>query len=441
MVKAEVAIRDRVATKAGSYIYNELVNGKSIRQAVEDFKDYLKNAYPFLCYICCCEHDHDPKCPWKLKKESSNISWEQVDLFDKAHNLHAKTCDCPDNERRRHLAKKCNWYKDVFLMSLDSDLDSMKELWEERGYKREDMSCCCMPHLSHWETDKIKLILNNDNPAFGDFVIFPLDDPTRPEGTVDLGESKFSHRLTFNEVQLLGQNKLINEMLVKFSQGIKVIYMYGAKSSGKSTIGNFLLNYVESRKNTVVPKMKNLADQCPRSDVWPLFTEMKRSCDDSTKEYFFLLDNTDKILEERWDAFHKELLEFIHKRNFFFIVTYSKQNLTSKLNSSLLNNKEACLPVTPISNSMAAKFILFDSTRVQKLPLEKRNPDNFMTVLPEKFYPMQDVLALCNAIEESDRIKLEQLAEDVFSKSKKEKDGIDESRPTEIKEELKQCLK
>lgn len=78
VVRAEVGIRDRVATKAGSYIYNELVNGKSIRQAVEDFKDFLKNTYPHLCYICCCEHEHDPKCPWKLKKESANLSWEQV---------------------------------------------------------------------------------------------------------------------------------------------------------------------------------------------------------------------------------------------------------------------------------------------------------------------------------------------------------------------------
>lgn len=324
-------------------------------------------------------------------------------------------------------------------MSIDSDLDSLKELWEERGYKREDMSCCCMPHTSHWETDKIKLILQDNNPEFGDKQIFPPEDLSRPEGTVDLGESKFSHRLTFNEVQLLGQNKLINEMLIKFNQGIKVIYMYGAKSSGKSTIGNFLLNYVEARKNTIIPKMKNLADQCPRSDVWPLFTEMKRSCDDPTKEYYFLLDNTDKILEERWEAFHKELLEFIHKRNFFFLVTYSKQNLTSKLNSSLLNNKEACLPVSPISNTIAAKFILSSSVRAQKLPLDKRNPDNLMVVLPEKFYPMQDVLALSNAIEETDRVKLEDLAESVLKQ--KESDGIDESRPTEIKEELKQCLK
>ena len=82
VVKAEVAIRDSVATKAGSYIYNELVNGKSIQQAVDDFKDYLKHTFPYLCYICCCEHDHDPECPWKQKKNSAHLSWEQVDLGD-----------------------------------------------------------------------------------------------------------------------------------------------------------------------------------------------------------------------------------------------------------------------------------------------------------------------------------------------------------------------
>lgn len=342
------------------------------------------------------------------------------------------------NEKRGHVPKKCGWFKDVFLPSIDSDLESIKELWDRRELpKRHDMSCCCKPHMSHWESDKIKLILRDDNPAFGDNIIFPLEDPTRTSGVIDLGDSKFSYRLTLDDVQLMGQNKLINEMLVKYSQGIKVIYMYGAKTSGKTTIGQFLLNYLESRKNTVVPKMKNLADQCPRSDVWPLFTEMKRSCDDPNKEYYFLLDNTDKILEERWDAFHKELLEFVHKRNFYFLVTYSNQNLTSKLNSSLMNNREACLPVSPIPNMVAAKFIL--SVCSSKLPLEKRNPDNFVTVLPEKFYPMQDILSLRNAIEESNQVKLEDLVVEVFAK--KENDGIDESRPTEIKEELKQCLK
>lgn len=78
VVRAEVAIRDSVATMAGPYIYNELVNGKSILKAFEDFKNYLKDANPHLCYICCCEHDHDPECPWILKKESSGLTWEQV---------------------------------------------------------------------------------------------------------------------------------------------------------------------------------------------------------------------------------------------------------------------------------------------------------------------------------------------------------------------------
>lgn len=348
-------------------------------------------------------------------------------------------CSCQSDPKRKHNKRLCKWYEKTFLPSIDTDLSSMEDFWKNRDRKRKDESCCCRPDLSHWETDKIKLILKDNDPKYGDAVIFPEDDMMRQDGTIYLGDSKFSHKLTFTDVHLLGQNKLINELLVKFSQGIKVIYMYGAKNSGKSTIGQFLLNYLESRKKSSVPKIKNLAGQCPRSDVWPLFTEMKRNCDDPHKDYIFLLDNADKILEERWEAFHKELCEFIHKRNFFFIVTYSKQQLTSKLNSSLLNNKEACLPVAPIANTIAAKFILSNELWSQKLPLDKRNPDNLLTVLPDKFYPMQDILRFCNMIEEAKDVKIDDLADTALSK--KATEGIDESRPAEIKEELKQCLK
>jgi hypothetical protein len=227
----------------------------------------------------------------------------------------------------------------------------------------------------------------------------------------------------------------------KFNQGIKVIYLYGARLSGKTTIGTFLLNYVEARNNLVVPKIKNLADQCPRSDVWPLFTEMKRSCTDVGKEYYFLLDNTDKILEERWEAFHKELGEFIQKRNFYFIVTHSSDTLQSKLNSSLLHNKEVCIGVSAVSKKHAVNFVLKNPSCLQKFPLTKRNPDALVAELEKEAYHMQDVLALCNAIE-----KLKNETPDINALMKKVIEarpatGINQSSPTDIIEELKECLK
>lgn len=341
----------------------------------------------------------------------------------------------------RSHEKRCEWYDGVFLASCDSYLGEVEAIWAKNNYKREDQSCCCRPHIKHWEPDKIKLIYRDNDPQFGNAVIFPLDDMTRPSGPVDFGDSKFSHRLTHNEVQLLGQNRLINEIITKFNQGIKVIYLYGARNSGKTTIGQFLLNYIEARNNRVVPKIKNLADQCPRSDVWPLFTQMKRSCNDVTKEYYLLLDNTDKILEERWEAFHKELSEFIHKRNFYFIVTHSSDQLQSKLNSSLLHNKEVCIGVSAVSKRHAVNFVLKSKDRQQKFPLSKRNPDSLVAELEKESYYMQDVLALCNEIE-----KMTDATPNVNEQMKRiienrPATGINQSSPTDITEELKECLK
>ena len=79
VVSAEVKILDSVASIAGPHIYKELVqNGKSISQAFNAFKEFLINHKAHLCNICCCEHPHEPECPWNLKRESEKLSWEQV---------------------------------------------------------------------------------------------------------------------------------------------------------------------------------------------------------------------------------------------------------------------------------------------------------------------------------------------------------------------------
>lgn len=95
VVRAEVAIKDTVASRAGPKIYNELINGKSIAQAFYDFKDHLKNYAPQLCVQCCCEHDHDPDCPWILKKNDAGLTWEQVLIINKGPQPSRKDVQLP----------------------------------------------------------------------------------------------------------------------------------------------------------------------------------------------------------------------------------------------------------------------------------------------------------------------------------------------------------
>jgi hypothetical protein len=77
-IKAEFTIQDEVATKAGPYIYNELMNGKSVNYAVSSFKEYLSQQFKHLCYFCCCEHDHEPDCPWDRHRKQTDAKGKKL---------------------------------------------------------------------------------------------------------------------------------------------------------------------------------------------------------------------------------------------------------------------------------------------------------------------------------------------------------------------------
>ena len=44
-------------------LYNSILNGNSVNEAFENAKTQVNISSEWF-NVCCCDHDHDPKCVW-----------------------------------------------------------------------------------------------------------------------------------------------------------------------------------------------------------------------------------------------------------------------------------------------------------------------------------------------------------------------------------------
>jgi hypothetical protein len=73
-------------------LIGELVKGKSVVEAF-NFASYEVSE---KTRICCCYHDHHPKCPWKSYIKDNGLTEEE------GHNLHITACDKACEEKQKH---------------------------------------------------------------------------------------------------------------------------------------------------------------------------------------------------------------------------------------------------------------------------------------------------------------------------------------------------
>jgi hypothetical protein len=232
--------------------------------------------------------------------------------------------------------------------------EDQQEACREKGQVCDPM-CCCRPDLVHDETMKLELLFAEGNEAYGNIVIFPLDSLIcLPEGGINFGESKFYGNLNFYSINLIGQNKLVYEILMRLRDRFQVIYLYGPPRSGKTTICKFLMNYLQERGLFRDLQIINKKKIVPMNDNWTFFEDMLIR-DSRHERHLYVLEDFDEIIRFKWEVYHRKIVEFLDRKNFFFIVTISESSL---MFDKLLTNKEVYMSVMDLSRLDAAKLLL-----------------------------------------------------------------------------------
>lgn len=268
----------------------------------------------------------------------------------KAHALHTPTCSCNTNSKRKHRLN-CDWYNDFQNFYISED---QQEICREKGVAMDNM-CCCRPELTHDEAMKLELIFLNDNEEYGKTVVFPSDViAAKPEGRINFGDSKFYGNLNYHSIDLIGQNKLIYEIIINLKEKFPVIYLYGPQGSGKTTICKFLMNYMQERGKFKDLQIINKRKIVPMNDNWIFFEDMILR-DSKFDKHLYVLEDFDEIIRHRWELFHRKMVNFLDKKNFYFIVTISESSLMSH---KMLTNKEVYMSVLDLSRVNAATLLL-----------------------------------------------------------------------------------
>jgi adenylate kinase len=331
-----------VATTFSKLVYEDLLEGCTIKESFNDAMVKLRVKFKGECESCCCGHSHAPECEWhayRLQKGNAE-----------AHALHSPTCDCSLTSKRKHRIN-CRWFKDFENFYINEEA---QENCKKSG-AHCDPVCCCRPNLIHDETMKLDLIFLNDDETNGDTVIYPPDIVAAyPDGSINYGESKFYGNLNFYSINLIGQNKLIFEILNKLKERYQVIYLFGPPRSGKTTICKFLMNYLQERGLFRDLQIINKKKIVPMNDNWTFFEDMLIR-DSRNERHLYVLEDFDEIIRHKWDVFHRKIVEFLDRKNFFFIVTLAESSL---MFDKLLTNKEAYMAVMDLGRVDAAKLLL-----------------------------------------------------------------------------------
>jgi hypothetical protein len=347
VVKSDFLINDQIAPIFAKLFYEDLLEGFTVREAFDNARLKLRLKYKEECVSCCCGHSHLADCEWWAVAQDKGMG--EVGAVDQAHSLHTPTCSCPKSMTRKHRIN-CDWFNDFENFYINEE---QHERWQTAG-ATIDSSCCCRPELPHDETMKIELLLLHGNEKYGEEVIFPQEIVSSiPNGRINYGESKFYGNLNFHSINLIGQNKLIYNIILKLRGKHPVVYLYGPPSSGKTVVCKFLMNYLQERGQFKDPQIINKRKIVPMNNNWSFFEDMLTK-DDQKDRHLYVLDDFDEIIRHRWDLFHKRIIDFLDKKNFYFVVTLSESSL---MNDKLLTSKEAYLAVPKLPRLAAAKLL------------------------------------------------------------------------------------
>lgn len=342
IVKSDFKLNDHIATKFSKLVYEDLLEGCSIQDAFNNATLKLRHKFKGECESCCCGHSHLPDCEWQAVLQAKGMAV--------AHALHTPTCDCSLTSKRKHHIN-CRWLKDFENFYINEEA---QEACKSKGLHCDHV-CCCRPELIHDETMKLALLFLNDDENYGKTIIFPPELlAAYPDGTINYGESKFYGNLNFYSISLIGQNKLIYEMLMKLKDRFQVIYLYGPQRSGKTTICKFLMNYVQERGQFRDLQIINKRKIVPMNDNWTFFEDMLIR-DSRHERHLYVLEDFDEIIRFKWEVFHRKIVEFLDRKNFYFVVTLSESSL---MFDKLLTSKEAYMSVMDLGRVDAAKLLL-----------------------------------------------------------------------------------
>ena len=314
--------------------------------------------------------------------------------------------------------------------------------------------CCCKPEKSHYELEKYRLLTPPGKEENKDKIVFPKLDYGMNSGTVDFGDSKYLHKLTYPETNLVGHRKFINELLNEFSDLRRVIYLYGPSKSGMTQICFFLLNFLEQHHKDVIPFYRDMADDyCSndRPDTWKAFLKISETMLlHPKKKYYIVLDNCDRIKERRWKPFQQHLKDLSHESNIFFIVTFKAGDEIKEVISTSLSSKEVLKAVPKIETDILADYILNRIKKTDKgLKASFRHAAALKKdLLTDKQYYLGDILKMINIIERAkdakdpkDRLIEPKDVLNEFNKQSNKLAGAQEIDPSEFKRVLKITLR
>lgn len=229
---------------------------------------------------------------------------------------------------------------------------------------KEHKLCCCQPELTHDETMKLKLLFNQGVKEYGDEVIF---DSLMP-GIVKYINNNFYGNVIFQDIAVIGQNKLIYEMVTAFTRDNKrIIYLCGDSHTGKTSIAKHLANYMYERHKFADVRYLDMKTKTIHNFLAGIhgYENMYEKKD---TDILVILDNMDQILRDEWTHYTEKMQERVEQSKMKFLVTCCSKEL---IKYSPIQAKESIKLISTLNQHSAAKLLL--KLGEENLPLDYRN--------------------------------------------------------------------
>ena len=353
-VQSAYGILDDVATNFSHHFYDQLSDGKTIREAFEIARTAASSKD---CQICCCAHSHKEGCYWHDELHSAEPQ--------KAHdNFHALSCKCLRKHEYIHDSA-CAWARGVLIdLEIDRDPDSNDNI----------SVCCCRPELPHDET--LKFILLSNNPNDEQIALFRHKLPGRvkdnnPFSTIGQNLAK---RISGRNCELFKLHRYMTDENQRF------VHVYGSSGVGKRTLVHQMARYLYERRyftdKIVSLKLEKVSTidnfyACLLKE-FPGFSHIERVCDSMKNSKILLIfENCDSVI----NSCKQDFVEILKKVK--SATKYVKFAIITKSRCELGINEQK-MEVGYLSPRDAAKMFL-------KLTYKKmKNYDRFLDKLAQK---------------------------------------------------------
>jgi tRNA A37 threonylcarbamoyladenosine biosynthesis protein TsaE len=380
VVKSEHKVNDDFATKFSKIFYREILQGKTITDSFHLAKISMKEIDEKHCETCCCVHEHSIECKWHLEVATHGLA--------AMHLKHLPTCDCPLAYKRIHKVT-CQWYMQFYNDYIGPERDKccVRDANITLGPSNKNKLitfCCCSPELPHDEGQKMKIIYRGGDSELGKKPLFR---------GLNYGDLILKNQNYFGlnqyKVEVIGQNKVMYNIIKDLSNNKVVVFLEGKPGCGKTTICRYIYNYLSERHTyNDIPTIVDMRDI---SNITPIKTA-KESAKSSKSlvskgKFLLIIENADHLLQTNFAAFKKTFENELATGKLHFLITVS--------NLSVLDGKE--LPsncskhkTLPIPFDKAIKIIISE-LRPKLTEMEKLQSTHEADILREKIqftYPL-----------------------------------------------------